>query len=71
MAAQARRVDGAESCTRIDLFLHAWRPPSGFTSPKSLDRVLEFLFYLWCRDTRWVFSGPKLIKTPAGTRFWS
>ena len=29
----------------------------GFTSPKSLDRGLEFLFYLWCHDSRWVFSS--------------
>ena len=32
------------------------------TSPKSLDRVLEFLFYLWRRNSRWVFLGAKCLK---------
>ena len=27
----------------------------GFTSPKSLDRVLEFLFYLGAHESGWVF----------------
>ena len=34
----------------------------GFTSPKSLSRVLEFLFYLWWRMFRWVFLGAKCLK---------
>ena len=41
----------------------------GFTSPKSLDRVLEFLFYLGGRGVCWILFRTFCSKHSAGKRF--
>ena len=43
------------SCARLN---RVW----WFTSPKSLDRVLEFLFYLGAHVSRLIFFRPKCLK---------
>ena len=59
-----RSFSGTSPCIFRPASGIGFRPatPAGFTSPKSLSRVLEFLFYMWCRNSRWVFFIPNRSK---------
>ena len=49
-----RSFSGTSPCIFRPASGIGFRPatPAGFISPKSLSRVLEFLFYMWCRSFR-------------------
>ena len=59
-----RSFSDTSPCISRPLSGFGFRPAAAarFTSPKSLARVLEFLFYLWCRSFRWVFLIPNRLK---------